>query len=100
MVSRGAALILTGAATLVCGAVVVYEYSFEIGLGISILGVFALGVGVALMVEPWNDGVDEEVDRWERNWTSTWTPECPVHGFNLCVVRTRSCPQTRHRMDA
>lgn len=94
----GWALFGAGLVCVVIGGVMVWTDWFSTGFGISIIGVFAIGAGAALIAEPWHDSVDAEIDRWERNWTSTWSPECPVHGLNLCVTRTRRCPSTRDRI--
>lgn len=94
----GWGLLLAGAIGCAVGGVVVGTSNFSIGFGITMLGVAALSCGIALIAEGGcRDSVDAEIDRWERNWCSTWTPECPVHGLNLCVTRTRRCPMTRDR---
>lgn len=98
---RGAVLALTGAAGICLGGVTVFADWFLIGFVISLGGVLALSVGVALMAEPWFDeSIDAQIDAWERDWEAQWSPECPVHHSQMCYARTRKCPMTRVRENA
>lgn len=94
----GAVMLWGGLACLIGGAVAAVCGPFPVGFAVAILGAVGLSVGACLLAEPWSDSVDREIDRWERDWTARWSPECPVHGENLCYTRTRRCPATRDRI--
>lgn len=62
-------------------------------------GLGALAIGMAFFVSQIGDPVEKEIDRWERNWNDEWRPRCPIHGKQLCAVRTRHCPAVRERRE-
>lgn len=86
-----------GIGLIIWGGVLAFVGPFALGFGITVIGAFAAGTGLILVIDP-KDSVDHEVDRWERNWTSRYEPDCPVHGKNLCITRTGRCPGVRERV--
>jgi hypothetical protein len=92
--------VIAGLAALAVGGWTAFFGTFSIGFGLTVIGGFSGGVGVCLLVEPWAEEFEAEIDRWEENWSvHEWSPQCPVHGSDLCHVRTRDCPGVRQRMD-
>lgn len=80
------------------GAWITATQTWWSGAVLTLIGAFVTGAGLIGITRPWRDSVDEEIDRWERNWRSEWEPQCPVHGVTLCYTRTRQCPDTRQRV--
>lgn len=93
--------VVAGLAALGVGGWTAFFGTFSVGFGLTAIGAFSGGVGVCLLAEPWaEEDWREEIDRWEERWSSReWSPECPVHGSDLCHVRTRHCPSMRQRID-
>lgn len=91
----GTGLVIGGGALTAAGCLVIWGGGFLIGVGMTVAGVLLASVGVALLAEP--DPVGAEVDRWEAEWGAAWSPDCPIHGPQMCYVRTRKCPAARSR---
>lgn len=100
MRQRGGAFIAFGALMMFFGGGLIWNDHFIPGFVVAMIGVLALSFGITVCAEPWFDeAVNEEIDRWEENWITDWSPECPVHGKQMCYVRTRKCPMIRDRID-
>lgn len=93
----GGFLLALGIGMIIWGGLLAFFGPFALGFGICVLGAFAAGTGVILVIDP-RDSIEREVDRWDESWTSRYAPGCPVHGEHLCITRTRRCPGARERV--